>query len=434
MEIPKTVYAHLPGESVEYDTLLSCSRCATCLPACPSYSATLLESCSPRGRVQLLRALAEETLSPSPRIQQALHACLDCRACETVCPNGLHPGQMATRARGEMQRGMTFTRWMKRLVLGPGLSYPAVISGGLAAVRLFYQRTGLQHLLRHAGLLRPWPALKRLEHFLPPIPAKTVRASLPEIVPAIGPKRGRVGFFLGCAMNTLFADTTRCSISSLQRLGFEVVIPRKIVCCGAPQVSLGELDQAKAMARHNLAAFEGLDYIITDCAACGAELKHYHELLDDKEVASFSSRVRDYAEFVAPLLPEMPKLDIGPVTYHAPCHLAHAQGVCAPPKQLLRDLCVEYRELAEHDRCCGSAGVYWMTHPEISDNSQARKIANIRASGATTVVTANPGCLLQIMAGRNENDNWQIKHISEITDMALRENECAAAVATKDII
>lgn len=417
MQLPKTEYAHPAGESPTYDMLLTCSRCATCHAACPSYAATKLETCSPRGRVQLVRALEEGTLQASPRLLAALDACLDCRACESVCPNGIHPGLLATEMRAELQ-GASFSRWVKRLILGPGLAHPQLMEGGLAGMRLLYQRTGLQHLLRASGLLKIIPKLARMEGYLPTIPARSVRRSLPEIIPAVGEQRGRVGFFLGCAMNTIFADVTRHSISALTRLGYEVVIPRGVVCCGAPQVSLGEMDLARRMARQNLACFDGMDTIITDCAACGAELKQYHRLLDDTAVASFSSRVRDFAEFVAPRMPEV-HLDLGPITYHAPCHLAHAQGVCKPPTTLLRRLCPDYRDLAEHDRCCGSAGMYWMTHPQISDDTLQRKLANIRASGAQTVITANPGCLLQLMAGRDENDRWDVRHISEVVDAAL---------------
>jgi len=418
MELPELFFAHPAGESPTYDMLLACSRCATCHSACPSYAATLLETHSPRGRVQLIRALEEGTLANTARLRDALSTCLDCRACESVCPNGIHPGLLATETRAALQQGMPFTRWVKRLILGPVLSNPTLLAGGFAAMRLAYQRTGLQHLVRAAGLLKPIPALARMESYLPRIPAQTVRASLPEVVPAVGECRGRIGFFLGCAMNTVFADVTRASIRALTRLGFEVVIPRRVVCCGAPQVSLGEMDLARKMARHNFAAFDGLDTIVTDCAACGAELKHYHRLLDDAEVESFSSRVRDFAEFVEPLMPQA-TAEVGPVTYHAPCHLAHAQGVCGPPKALLKRLCPDYRDLAEHDRCCGSAGMYWMLHPEISDATLERKLQNIRASGAATVVTANPGCLLQLMGGRKAEDHWDVRHISEIVDAAL---------------
>lgn len=419
MHLPRTHYAHPAGESATYDMLLACSRCATCQPACPSYSASLLETRSPRGRVQLVRALEEGTLAASPRLLEALDTCLDCRACESVCPNGIHPGRLSTEMRAELGRGSRFSRGVRRLILGPGLSSPLPMTAGLAATRLLYQRTGLQHLLRSAGLLKPFAALERLDRFLPAIPARSVRQSLPELLPAVGEKRGRIGFFLGCAMNTLFADVTRHSLSALTRLGFEVLVPRGVVCCGAPQISMGERELARGMARHNVECFAGLDFIVTDCAACGAELKHYDALLDDPAFASFTARVRDFAEFVEPLIPETLRAEIGPVTYHAPCHLAHGQGVCKPPRALLKRLCPDYRELPEHDRCCGSAGTYWLRHAEIADHALSRKLENIRATGARTILTANPGCHLQLAAGRTQEDSWSVRHLAEVVDEAL---------------
>ncbi|MHB9131307.1 MAG: (Fe-S)-binding protein [Armatimonadota bacterium] len=422
MKIQKTEYAHPAGESPTYDMMLACSRCATCLPACPSYSATLLETHSPRGRVQLLRALDEGKLVNTAHLREALTTCLDCRACETVCPNGIHPGSLSTVARGELQVGMPFSRWLKRQALGPMLSNPGILEFELGTVRYFYQWTGLQFLLRSTGLLNIIPALSRMEKFLPRIPSSSVRHSLPEVVPAVGETKGRVGFFLGCAMNTVFADVTRRSISALTRLGYEVVIPQRLVCCAAPQESLGELDLARKMAAHNIKCFDGLDTIVTDCAACGAALKHYDHMLDDASAESFTSRVRDFSEFVEPLVQEK-KLEIGPVTYHSPCHLGHAQGVCKQPKALLKRLCPDYRELPEHDRCCGSAGMYWAINPAISDDALARKLQRIRTTGATTVVTANPGCLLQLMGARTKEDTWEVRHVSEIVDQALENAE-----------
>jgi glycolate oxidase iron-sulfur subunit len=265
---------------------------------------------------------------------------------------------LATQVRAELQPGMPFSRWLKRLMLGPMLAHQQWLERGLGATRLLYQRTGLQHLVRASGLLTPVPGLIRMDRFLPAIPAKPVRRSLPEVVPAIGEQRGRVGFFLGCAMNTIFADVTRRSIRVLAKLGYEVVIPRKVVCCGAPQVSLGERDLACNMARHNLACFDGLDAIITDCAACGAELKHYHELLDDATVEAFSTRVRDFAEFVAPIMPADCRQLIAPVTYHAPCHL-RAQAVGFKGRDLIRRL-PGVEHVTTVMECCGHNGTYAM--------------------------------------------------------------------------
>ncbi len=418
MQLPDIEFAHQAGESPTYDMLLACSRCATCLPACPSYAATLLETHSPRGRVQLARALEEGRLTASPKLLDALWTCLDCRACESVCPNGIHPGMLATEVRAGLQESMPFSRRIKRLILGPVLTHPLWLTSGLGMTRLFYQRTGLQHLLRGAGLLKPFGALARMDRFLPAIPRRTVRSRLPQVVPAVGEKKGRIGFFLGCAMNTIFADVTERSIRALTKLGYEVVIPRRVVCCGAPQESLGEMDLARKMARHNMQLFDDVDTIVTDCAACGAALKGYAALLDDTAAEAFTGRVQDFAEFVAPRMPAA-TLDLGAITYHAPCHLHHAQGVCKQPKTLLKRLCPGYRDLPEHERCCGSAGMYWALHPEISEDTLARKLRNIRSVDPRVVVTANPGCLLQLMGGREDGDTWDVRHISEVVDAAL---------------
>ncbi|HEY3416162.1 MAG TPA: (Fe-S)-binding protein, partial [Armatimonadota bacterium] len=218
------------------------------------------ETCSPRGRVQLVRALEEGKLENTERLRQALFTCLDCRACESVCPNGIHPGILATEQRAALQEKMPFTRKLKRYILGPVLSHPRWLEVFLGAMRVFYQRTGLQWLVRKIGLLKIVPAMARMERYLPAIPGKSVQSTEPDVVPAVGEKRGRIGFYLGCAMNTVFADVTRHSIRALSRLGFEVVIPKNVVCCGAPQVSLGEMDLAKQMARRNIRLFDGLDY------------------------------------------------------------------------------------------------------------------------------------------------------------------------------
>lgn len=406
---------------LDYEEMLACSRCGTCLPACPSYAATLRETHSPRGRVQLLRALDEDRIEPSAGLNAALSACLDCRGCESVCPNGVHPGQMSVLHRSELRKLPPHVRIPRRFVLGSILPSPGMMEAGVALARLTYQCTGLQRLFRAAGLPARLPRIGRLESYLPPLPSRSVRRSLPSLVPAVGERRGTVGFFLGCAMNTIFADVSRASIKSLTLLGYDVIIPRGISCCGAPQVAAGEHDLAKKMARRNLSCFDDVDTIVTDCAACGAELKHYPRLLDDAAAESFSSRVRDFSEFVAPLMPETTQRTDA-VTYHAPCHLAHGQNVRSAPEGLLKKLCADYRALPENDRCCGSAGAYFLEHPEIADHAQEQKLNRIRATEAQTVVTSNPGCLLQLMAGRTKADRWQVKHMSEVTLEALQKD------------
>jgi glycolate oxidase iron-sulfur subunit len=410
----------LSADDALYDELLICSRCGTCLPACPSYGATLLETHSPRGRIQLLRAVSERRLEIGTGLQEALSACLDCRACESVCPNGVHPGQVSVRRRAEIQPRGGMSGKLLRFVLGTVLAHPGWMETGMGGLRACYQRTGLQARFRSGRLARALPRAKRIDGYLPPLPARSVRQSLPPVVQAVGVRRGTIGFFVGCAMNTLFAETTVRSIRALSRLGYDVVLPRDVVCCGAPHVSLGEPGLARKMARHNLACFDGVEAIVTDCAACGAELKHYPELLDDASAEGFATRVQDFSEFVAPRLPSV-SLRPGAVTYHAPCHLAHAQHLTAAPEKILMRTCADYRPLREQDRCCGSAGVYWLQHPEIAEDALQRKLANIRATGATTVVTANPGCILHLAAGRSATDTWNVVHVSELVEEALAE-------------
>ena len=311
---------------------------------------------------------------------------------------------------------------MRDVILNRGLRSAPLQEIGLGFTRLFYQRFGLQQLLRSSGLLRLTPQIERLDRYMPAIPARSVRRTLPEVVEAQGEKRGRIGFFLGCAMNTMFASASLASVRVLSKLGYDVVIPRGVVCCGAPQMSLGEREMAKSMAKQNLTCFDGLDTIVTDCAACGVELKHYHALLEDSEVESFSSRVKDFSEFVGPALQDsgLPlSINQESVTWHAPCHLAHAQGICKPPIDLLKNISLDYRTLPEQDRCCGSAGIFWMTQPEIADHALARKLQNIRTTGAKVVATGNPGCVLQLIANRNPTDNWQVKYISVLVDEAI---------------
>lgn len=299
------------------------------------------------------------------------------------------------------------------------LLHAGMMEFGMGAMRLLYQQTGLRHWLRSSGLLHSMPKLERLDRYLPEIPGKPARASLPEIVPATGVKKGVVGYFLGCAMNVLFPDAALSAVRVLSLLGYDVLTPRGIVCCGAPQMTMGEIDSAKEMARRNIRAFDEVDIIVTDCAACGAEMKGYEHLLNVDQALRFSAKVRDFAEFVEPFIGDMEILP-GCYTWHAPCHLAHAQGVCDPPKRILKKIAGEFLELTEEDRCCGSAGIYWLTNPQIADNALERKLRFIRETNADTIVTSNPGCVLQLLAGKSEGDEWNVKYLSEVLEVAMQ--------------
>gem|GEM_PF-6911565 len=289
----------------------------------------------------------------------------------------------------------------------------------MGTMRLLYQQTGLRHWFRSSGLLHSMPKLERLDRYLPEIPEKPARASLPEIVPAVGVKKGMVGYFLGCAMNVLFPEAALSAVRILSLLGYDVLTPRGIVCCGAPQMTMGEIDSAKEMARRNMRAYDEVEIIVTDCAACGAEMKGYADLLKEDQAVRFSAKVRDFAEFVEPFVGDAESLS-GTYTWHAPCHLAHAQGVCDPPKRILKKITSGFLELTEEDRCCGSAGIYWLTNPQIADNALERKLRFIRETRAETVVTSNPGCVLQLLAGKSDEDAWKVKTLSEVLEVAMR--------------
>ncbi len=368
--------------------------------------------------MQLIRAFNDRRLADSKELREALFTCLDCRACETACPNDIHPGQLSLHKRAElMPDGLP--RRLRRILTNAPLLHAGMMEFGMGAMRILYQQTGLRHWLRSSGLLHSLPKLERLDRYLPEIPRKPARASLAELVPAAGVKKGVVGYFLGCAMNVLFPEAALSAVRVLSLLGYDVLTPRGIVCCGAPQMTMGEIDSAKEMARRNMRAYDEVEIIVTDCAACGAEMKGYANLLNEDQAVRFSAKVRDFAEFVEPFIDNAEILP-GSYTWHAPCHLAHAQGICDPPKRILKQIAGEFLELTEEDRCCGSAGIYWLTNPQIADNALDRKLRFIRETSAETIVTSNPGCVLQLLAGKSDTDEWKVKYLSEVLEVAMQ--------------
>lgn len=425
------IFHPIPGQQVrlaegpEYDALLACVRCARCLPVCPTYQETMLEVQSPRGRLALLRAVEEGRLPLDETVEAHLYHCLDCRACNTVCPAGVPIGELivAGRAAAAMQRPRP---WWLRWLLEHALGSPRAAEWAVLPLRWAWC-LGLIPLARR--LFAHLPGLRDLLDLVPH-PASPVRKAL-QGRPSPPTPRYRVGFFLGCVMNAVYGDAVRASVRLLERLGCAVVVPRDQVCCGAPQDDQGLREAARRFARRNIAAFEALgplDAIVADCAACSGFLKEYPQLLaDDPEWGPrahiFAARVRDLTEWLDAIWPE----DLTPVaeglriTYHEPCHLSHVQGVRRPPRALLHRLQgATFHELPDSARCCGSAGIYNLTHPEMSRRLLERKMADIAATGASVVATANPGCMLQLEWGaRRARLPVQVRHLSEILDQAL---------------
>lgn len=402
------------GDGPEYDNVLACIRCGLCLSVCPTYATDGVEVQSPRGRIALIRAWQEGRLEMSPNLHTHMYHCLDCRACQTVCPTGVRVGEQVLWARTtaeELRRPGVVERAIKAFALRWLLPHPDRLEASLWPLRL-YQSTGLQRLFRGLGLARRLPEpLATMEGLLTQVPGRPLRRELPEVVPAQGERRYRAGFFLGCVMTLMLGRASRATVEALTANGCEVVYPRDQVCCGAPHAEEGEMGDVRALARKNIEVFGryDLDFIIADCAACGAQTKEYAHLLRHdpayaERARAFSAKVRDVSEFLASIPLRRPLGVVGRrVAYHHPCHLAHAQGVREAPRALLRQVPgLNLVELNEADWCCGSAGVYNLTHVERADKILARKLDNVAASGAEVLTTGNPGCLLQLMAGVRE--------------------------------
>jgi glycolate oxidase iron-sulfur subunit len=406
-----------------------CVRCGLCLPTCPTYLETMTETSGPRGRISLIKAVAEERLDLlSPGFVHQMSECLDCRACEAVCPSGVQYGRLVEDARSAIEAA----RAPKRTPLAQWLRTFAVrgLFGNLKLMRLFAafarfaQRTGLQGFAQRTGILR---AL-HLEDAaaLAPQFSSTFFTPRDQRFDAEGPARASVMLHAGCIMHVAFAHVHEATVRVLQRNGCTIVVPAGQGCCGAIAVHAGDAPFGAELAKRNIAEFErsGADYYVVNAAGCGSMLKEYGQLLSadpqwSQRARAFSSRVRDIFEFVDELGPAE---QFGPleasVTYQDACHLAHAQRITAAPRRLLSRIPgLDLREMDESSLCCGSAGIYNLTQPEMAARLGERKISAVLATGAQIVATANPGCALQMAAHlREKNSPVRVKHAIELLD------------------
>jgi glycolate oxidase iron-sulfur subunit len=413
----------------EYGDVLQCMRCGMCLPTCPTYRTDGRETQSPRGRVAMIKAVIDGRLEASEEFVEHMYHCLDCRNCQTVCPAGVKAGELVVETRHRIEEHVPQSL-LKRFMLHYAIRDQQRLSRYLAPVRL-YQRLGLQWLVRKSHVLEPVSRdLEFMDALLPSLPLRPLVSSLPEEIPAKRKEKGRVGFFLGCAMNLVFADVSRDTIEVLTRAGYTVVVPPGQQCCGAPNIAEGERTVYREMAEHNVGLFEGkaVDAVITDCAACGAELKKYGEMLARRDriaarARDFSGKVRDVSEFLNSALG--PEIALGPlsevVCFHDPCHLRHGQGLVGPQRALLRRIPgLTCREMPDEGRCCGSAGIYNITHRERSMKILEAKVQAVEKTGAGRVITSNPGCLLQLQYARHHwGKSWSVSHISEVLRLSM---------------
>jgi glycolate oxidase iron-sulfur subunit len=418
------------SEKLNYEDYARCVHCGLCLNHCPTYRLWGREADSPRGRIRQMMLVDEGKLSIGDTFVTHMDRCLDCRACETVCPSGVEYGKLIEHARGQIQqeyRRPFFSRVARNFFYRKVLPFPRRISTAGRAARI-YQRSGLQSLARASGVLRLLGLADR-EKLMPVMDREFFFSRLGKTFPATGAKRARVAFFAGCVAQVSFTGLNDATIRVLQANGCEVVVPASQLCCGALCVHAGVRDVAADLARTNLAAFlaEPFDAAVTNAAGCGSTLKEYDQLFpsgtaEHAQAIQFRAKVRDVTEFLAELGLVAPLKTIPlRVTYQDSCHLLHGQKISAAPRMLIRSVPgVELVEMALGDQCCGSAGVYNVTETSAALEILASKMENIRATKAQAIVTANPGCILQLRAGaRIHGTGQEVMHVVELLDRAM---------------
>ncbi|MGC2129509.1 MAG: heterodisulfide reductase-related iron-sulfur binding cluster [Candidatus Aquilonibacter sp.] len=402
----------------------ACVRCGLCLPACPTYLETMTETSGPRGRISLIKAVDEGELDLlSPGFVEQMSQCLDCRACQAVCPSAVPYGPMLEEMRARIEHASAPSRpagarTARYLLLQWLFAAPSRLRSAASLLR-FAQRSGLTALASLFGLretVRLAPQIS--DRFFEPDDQQY----------AVSRAAGTAMLHTGCVMQVAFANVHEATVRMLNRARLSVVVPRAQGCCGGLAVHAGDPQFARELARVNIAAFErsGADVYVVNAAGCGSALKEYGAWLDDdpawrQRAQAFSSRVRDITEVLDAMELTAPRGRIDArVTYQEPCHLVHAQRVSAAPRRLLEKIPgLELVEMNESAVCCGSAGIYNLTEPEMAQRLQARKVGNIEATGATIVATANPGCAMQVAAGlRAAGFPATVKHIVELLDDA----------------
>ncbi len=410
---------------------LDCIHCGLCLAVCPTYLQLGSEVDSPRGRIHLITGLGEGRVAPeSPVFGRHMHMCLECLACESACPSGVRFSLMMNDARAAIREHARMSlpaRLARKIVFDAVFPSRRLMHAVFRLLRL-YQRSGARRLARASGVLKLLPGrIRAMEALLPEVPPAAV-STLPATAPAKG--RSRVAFFEGCMMPELFGPVHEATLRVLERNDVSACSPRRQTCCGALHLHDGDVGRALDLARRNIDAFEGdrAEFIVVNAAGCGAMLKEYGHLLKDDpryagRAAAFSRRVKDISEFLDELgvTGEMGRLPLK-VTYDDPCHLLHAQGIKAAPRRLLARIPgLQLVELRDADRCCGSAGIYNITHPEMAARILADKIDHVKRTGAQVVVSGNPGCLIQIGLGlRAQRIPVETAHPIELLDRAYR--------------
>lgn len=427
-------------EKMDYDELMNCTRCGFCLPSCPTYIETGHDEVhSPRGRIALMKALVDGEIDPTEEVKASIDMCLGCRACEPVCPSGVKFGRLLEQARDAISQAdkQSLTERALRGVFFKNIFPYQKRMIGLTGLLGFYQRSGAQKLAQSIGIMKIFPeSMRDMEKVLPKVPKKKALKNRPHhLQPLTENKTKKVAFFSGCLMDTIFMDTNDATTKLLQYAGCEIVIPKLQGCCGALHGHSGELAQARELAKRNIIAFEEaeVDYIITNAGGCGAFLVEYgHLLKDDPEwserASLFARKIKDITSVLVELkFHQLPlRLDEQIVTYQDSCHLKNGQKTFREPRVLLQSIKgVQYVEMKDASRCCGSAGIYNIVHADMAMQILDYKMEQAQQTKAKTIVTANPGCLLQMKLGiEREGLTGKVEAV-HIVDLLLQAYENA---------
>jgi len=424
--LPSAFDAHHPPSAEIID---KCVHCGFCLPVCPTYVLWGQEMDSPRGRIYLMKLAAEGAAQINPKWVSHFDTCLGCMACMTACPSGVDYGKLieATRAQIERNFSRSSTEKRHRHFLFETFTRPDRLRR-LRAPLLAYQKSGLQALARGLGLLKLLP--KQWQTMEALLPKLTAHEAVPEVTPAVGTKRRRVGLLLGCVQREFFSQVNAATVRVLATEGCEVVAPQAQTCCGALLVHAGEETAAIDLAKKTIDAFESanVETIVTNAAGCGSNVRDYgHLLRDDPDYAeparNFSAKCKDITEVLADLEPRSPRHPVKlRVAFHDSCHLQHAQGVRAQPRALLSSIPgLELAEIPESAICCGSAGIYNLVQPDAAQSLGDRKAELVSHLRVDVVATGNPGCILQLQSAlARQHHKTPVVHTIQILDASLR--------------
>jgi glycolate oxidase iron-sulfur subunit len=414
----------------------TCVHCGFCLATCPSYRVIGKETDSPRGRIYLMKDINKGESALTAAIAQHFDTCLGCLACVTTCPSGVQYDQLIAAVRPQVERNQPRS-WSDRVIrtlIFNLFPYPQRLRSLLPLLWL-YQKIGLQNLVQTSRVLKQaFPRLTAMTSILPDIiTLESSQDQLPEVIPAQGERRYRVGIILGCVQRLFFSSVNAATIRVLTANGCEVVIPKSQGCCAALPAHQGQTQQAQALARQMIDSFADtdVDAVIINAAGCGHTLKEYHHILEkdpdyQAKAQQFVAKVKDIQEFLmevgitTPLSPLHPQ-DLK-IVYQDACHLLHGQKISAQPRQMLRQIPgVHLQEPLDAALCCGSAGVYNMLQPEVADQLGQQKVENLVKTGAAVIASANPGCSLQIAKHlRSQGQHIQLLHPIELLDYSIR--------------